>query len=375
MENLQDSYVEDSKVQPVSQPHPDAKKGGRPLFLPVFLGLTGIGALLAIKFGAYESNLFQGEFLWEKLGFPIARLLFFISIGVFVGQLIEIGQWINLLSRLVRPLLKWGRLSDHLGAVFITAFFSGTSALSMLASFHEQKRVDDRGVLMSVLLNTFPSYFLHLPTTFFIILPLTGKAGLLYLAVTFTAAIFRLMAVLLWGRITLPVPTSTPIVRESPRPGFVQAFREAKAKFFKRIKRIIFIVVPVYIFVFMLSEAGFFQWLRAWIAKSVSSAFIPVEAISIVVVSLAAEFTSGFAAAGALLDSGAINLFETVLALLIGNIVASPVRAMRHQIPYYMGIFNPGMGMRLIILTQAFRTGSICLVGSLFLLFFRLVAL
>jgi len=357
--------VEEVRTQPADHSNPASMKRRRSLFLPIFLGLMGLGTLLAMKFGGHESGVFHGdlELLWKKLGFPLVRLVFFISIGIFAAQLIEAAGWVHALSRLIRPLLRWGRLNDHIGAVFITAFFSGTSALSMLTSFHAQGKVGDREVLFSVLLNTFPSYFLHLPTTFFIIVPLAGKAGLLYLAVTLAAAILRLSAVLAWGRLALPPPKGYATLEESPSPGPGGALKEAKSKFAKRLKRIIFIVVPVYVFVFMLNEAGFFQWLRAWIARSVGGAFIPVEAMSIVVVSLAAEFTSGFAAAGAMLDSGTLTVFETLVALIIGNLIAVPIRALRHQMPVYIGIFGPVRGAKLMLAAQGFRVGSLLVAG------------
>ncbi len=52
---------------------------------------------------------------------------------------------------------------------------------------------------------------------------------------------------------------------------------------------------------------------------------MPVESLSVVILSFAAEFTSGFAAAGALLNAGVLTVKQTVLALLTGNILAFPI--------------------------------------------------
>jgi hypothetical protein len=46
----------------------------------------------------------------------------------------------------------------------------------------------------------------------------------------------------------------------------------------------------------------------------------------------------------------------------VGNILSSPVRAVRHQFPYYAGIFKPALALNLIISNQALRAGSIALV-------------
>jgi len=66
------------------------------------------------------------------------------------------------------------------------------------------------------------------------------------------------------------------------------------------------------------------------------------------------------------LENGTLNVFQTVLALLLGNVIAAPVRALRHQMPYYMGIFSPGLGVRLMIASQLFRISSLVIVGLLY---------
>ena len=67
--------------------------------------------------------------------------------------------------------------------------------------------------------------------------------------------------------------------------------------------------------------------------------------------------------AGALIDAGNLSYREVVLALLVGNIVSSPMRALRHQFPYYAGIFPARLAIKLICFNQAFRMGSIILVS------------
>ncbi len=344
--------------------------GRRSLFLPLFFGFTVLGIVLAVGFGGHESRVFQGDLglLWERLGWPLVRLTLFISAGLFVGQVIESAGWVDRLTGLVRPMIRWGHLGEHLGAVFITAFFSGTAALSMLSTFHGEGKVDDRGVMVSVLLNTFPSYFLHLPTTFFIILPLTGMAGLLYLAITFGAALLRLLAVVVWGHFRLPEAVNPLETRAKTPRGGKEILMEVGTKFATRVRRIIFMVVPVYVLVFMLNEAGFFKMVRVWLAQSVGTTLIPVDAMSIVVISLAAEFTSGFAAAGAMMAAGTLTVFQTTVALIVGNLVATPIRALRHQMPVYMGVFDPKMGTKLIISTQIFRAASLAFVTTGFIL-------
>jgi len=134
----------------------------------------------------------------------------------------------------------------------------------------------------------------------------------------------------------------------------------------KRIIDVTIYVVPVYIIVFLLNAAGVFNMMRSWLAGYFVTTFMPIEALSVVILSFAAEFTSGFAAAGALLDAGVITTKQTVLALLIGNIIAFPIRALRHQLPRYIGIFSPMMGTQLLLMGQGFRVVSLVIMGTIY---------
>jgi hypothetical protein len=129
-------------------------------------------------------------------------------------------------------------------------------------------------------------------------------------------------------------------------------------------------VIPIYVAVFLLSNVGLFNWTRQWLAQWVVTSFLPVEALSLVVLSFAAEYTSGFAAAGALMQEGMLSTKQAVLALLVGNVVAFPIRALRHQLPRLMGIFAPRLGMQLLLLGQGFRISSLVVVGAVFYMVF-----
>jgi hypothetical protein len=134
----------------------------------------------------------------------------------------------------------------------------------------------------------------------------------------------------------------------------------------ERILRIGILVVPIYTAVFVVNRLGVFVAARGWLADVVVTSFVPMESLSIVVLSFVAEFTSGFAAAGALMDAGMLTTKQTVLALLTGNVLAFPIRALRHQLPHYMGIYSPRIGAELLVLGQVFRVASIIGVGLLY---------
>jgi len=331
-----------------------------------------------VAFGLSVAMLALGAALIEELTlaamggrlfWPMLRLLGFIAFGLALGQIIESTGWTRALGRLGAPLFRFARLGSHCSAAFTTAFFSGAAANAMLYDFWKEERIDRVQLVLSHLANQFPAFFLHLPTTFFIIIPLTGWAGGLYFIITFLAALLRLLLVLVVGRWRPRAmrATSADSRTELPQKEKRQdAWQVLKAKLPGRLAGVATYVVPIYIAVFLLNSAGLFAWTETWLARSVTGAFVPIEALSLVVLSFVAEFTSGFAAAGALLDQGVVSVKQAVIALLVGNIVAFPVRALRHQLPRLMGIFAPVMGLQLLLLGQGYRIASLVVVGTIY---------
>jgi hypothetical protein len=341
-----------------------------PVGLYILLGLLAAAVAIVLVWGSQKGGgvFTDPTLLWRRILWPLLRLTFFISIGLFAGQVIEGLGWTDRLAVTARPFMRGAHLSPPMGAAFTTAFVSGTASLSMLMEFHRDGGLSRRELTLAVLLNTFPSFFLHLPTTFFVLLPLVGRAGLLYLLLTLAAAVVRLAAALAASRLMLPPSEGDHAPNRHPAAvSWRRVLKETAGRFRARIARILVIVLPVYIIVVAASDAGLFAWLRGLLAERVTAFPIPIEAFSVVLFSLVAEFTSGYAAAGAMLESGALTVSQTVLALLLGNILAAPVRALRHQLPYYMGIFTPKLGLGLMAASQVFRLLSLALVAGAFL--------
>lgn len=330
-------------------------------------------SLLVLFTGFYALDNLSLQLVTEKLFWPLLRLMLFILIGLAVGQIIELAGWTRYLARIARPAFKFARLGDRCSAAFTTAFFSGTAANAMLMEFYSDGKINKKQLYLTNLLNQLPAYFLHVPTTFFIILPLTGTAGIIYFALTLIAALLRTGVFMIYGHLNpstknqtgkdLPV-SDPPGGEESPASKGIWA--GVKKKLPGRIGRIAVWVVPMYIFIFIVNAMGFFESARNLLADYVVTAFVPMESLSLVILSFVAEFTSGFAAAGALLDAGVLTTKQAVLALIIGNIVAFPVRALRHQLPRYVGIFAPKMGTQLLFLGQGMRIFSVAVVATLY---------
>ena len=305
--------------------------------------------------------------LWHGLGWPLLRLVFFISLGLMIGNLIESLNWTHGVARLAAPLVRRAHLSDITGASFTMAFFSAVTANSMLSEAYEQGKITKQELIFSNLFNSLPTYFLHLPTLFFLAVPLIKDVAFLYVGMTLFAAFLRTACILVVGRIVLPGSREhcvTCRLEENRVSSLQEALTKAWDRFRKRIRRIIVVTVPIYTAVFVLNRLGMFHLLEEWLARHVKIlAWLQPQSLGVVALQLTAEISAGLAAAGALLDNGSLDARQVVLALLVGNVLSSPMRAVRHQFPFYAGVFRPKLAAELIAYNQIFRTGSIILVG------------
>ena len=328
--------------------------------------------LLTILFVLYPEIQFST--LSTKLLVPVGRILFFVTLGLVIGEIIESTGWTKYLAFLAGPLFRFAHLGYRCSAAFTTAFFSGIAANGLLLNYYREGQIDKQQLFLTNFMNHFPAFFLHLPTTIFIVLPLAGYAGGFYLLLVFLAVLLRSLLIVTYGRFRLPVPSpeapddqSRDFAKYQKR--WPEVFHRIRTKTPMRAVRIIEYVIPIYLIIFLLEVSGMFDAIQSWLSHTAIGAVIPLESLSMVVVGFLADYTSGFATAGALIQSGGLGFQQAVLALIIGNVVATPLRAIRHQLPRYLGVYTPKLGTQLLILGQSLRASSLLLVGGLYFLF------
>ena len=309
--------------------------------------------------------------LWDRLLWPLLRLIVSLSIGLLIANFIEALNWTRKIAILARPLVKVGHMSDVTGASFSMAVFSGVSANTLLAEAYDQQKISRRELVLANLFNSLPTYFVHLPTMFFITFPLIKGAAIVYIGLTLGAALLRTFSIIFISRLILPQPLkATGLAKEdvvNTSIDWRNALNKSMKRFKKRIRKILVITVPIYLIIFLMNRIGYFRELEQAVAAYLT--FLPwlsPQAIGIITLQMATELTGGVAAAGALLQDGVMNHREVILALLVGNILSSPLRAVRHQFPYYAGIFKPKLAMELIVCSQAFRIISLIFMAIVY---------
>lgn len=338
----------------------------------LFCAIVGGAALTYVLLR--DPGLLAWSRAWPALVRPLSIMLLSLTAGLAAGLAIEGGGWAPLLARAARPLMRWGRLPEACGAAFVTAFVSAATANTLLMEAHREGRLTLREMRLGYLLNTgLPVFLLHLPTTFFIVAPLARSAGVAYLAINGVAAALRTAGILLLTRHISPsaadmeTPAGEHARNDVPAAGRTTPLRSFAQRFRRRLTRLVLYTAPTYLLMYALHQGGAFDALRDTSAHWLVMGLLPIEAAGVLAFSVASEFSSGVAAAGALLASGTLDVRDTVLALIIGSIIATPLRAIRHQLPAHAGIFTPRLGLVLLVQSQAFRIVTVVAVTALWL--------
>ncbi len=84
--------------------------------------------------------------------------------------------------------------------------------------------------------------------------------------------------------------------------------------------------------------------------------------MGIIGLQLMAELGATLGAAGAALQDASLTPQEVVVAMLVGNVLSTPIRAIRHQFPAYCGFYRPALAVRLVLANQVLRGFSMALV-------------
>lgn len=307
--------------------------------------------------------------IWPQVILPIIRITFFITLGLFIANLIESLNWTHRLAVLARPLIRIGRLSAVTGASFSVAFFSGVSANTMLAEAFDKGQMTRKELILANLFNSLPRFFLHLPTVFFLTAPLIKMGAVLYVGLTFSAAILQTILVVLAGRLLLPANDGSCAAAppHHGKTGWKEAVQKSIRRLKKRIVKIMSFMIPVYLLFFLFNRYGLFTAVEGFIAeKAWFLSWLNPQSLGIVVLHVTAEFSAGLAAAGALLAANSLTIKEVVMALLVGNILSTPIRAIRHQLPYYTGIYSPQLALQLVGVSQTARAFCVILVAVVY---------
>ncbi len=337
------------------------------LLLPSLLALG-----LTLFFFAWRpeeaGNFLTLPHLARKVLLPMSRAMLFMSLGLFLAMMIESMGWTRALGRLAMPLISRAGLPAAAAASFTTALISNPAANGLLSEALDKNEISPRALIVANLLNgSWPAFIVHLPSSLVVAASLAGRAGLAYTAIMFGAATLRLFGAVLLGRLILPqVPRAATEEAAPPQKTIKEIWPGLKKRLAGRLITLLSVAAPVYYLISLAAALGLFEALEKNAAAHLSDFFLPVEAAALVVFSVMAEFSSGFAAAGALIENSDINFAEGAAALILGNIISTPLRVLRWQLAAFLGFFRLRLGLFLIFCNQSARVLSLVIALFLF---------
>lgn len=292
---------------------------------------------------------------------PLMRLMATMAASLVVAQALETFGWTAYIARLAAPLVRFANLGPISGAAFSVSFASSTSANALLGEGMVKGEIETKELVLANIINSTPAFFIHLPSMLAAAYAFLGNAAWSYVGLVFAAAVLRTLVAVVVARLVLPSPKVVAAPLQKKR-GATLAMMFARFK--KRMIKLCVFTVPIYCIVFALQHLGAFKAVEAFVAARADALFfLHPGAIGVVVLFLAADSGAAFAAAASLIHGGTITPDQAVLALLAGNILASPMRAFRHQMPSYAGFFTPRTALLLVGINQTFRAATLALAA------------
>jgi hypothetical protein len=306
---------------------------------------------------------------WPRKAVLLTELATMITIGILIGQVLEVAGWIGALSVLAWPLIRLGRLPKATGPAFIMAFQSGAVANSMLVSYRDEGTLNNRHLYTSVLVVSCISLFAHLPT---FIVPLGFAFGWMatgaLFGVRFAAIGLEIVLVLMvsswlsrrWQEdlggfdalvLETARPNGKPVRPALTSPDF---WRRVWKRSRRTIRRLLLYVVPTFAAMALLEKLQVFDHLSAWLPGLFKPGFLPPQSVAIIPAQ-AVNMYNGAIAAANFVDAGNLSVKQAVTVILLGSVITAPIRTLRHALPTYLATLGARPGTIMAFSAQALR--------------------
>lgn len=301
-------------------------------------------------------------------------MLIGMACGLLMANILEALRWTDALARWARPISRIAHLSPAAASAFALAFVSPAAANSLLSEKHSSGHMPLRELMLANLFNGLPACLAHTPTIFLLAWPVIGSAAAMYVGVTLLAAAARTAFTILLGHWLLPGPVfeaasdNVAVKKASLAARLKGIWPQVWKRFRRRLPKLLVFTIPVYLIMVLAQQLGLFQNLEQWLAAHLQwLSFLKPQAMGIITMQLLAELGATLGAASAALADGSLTARDVVIAMLAGNVLATPIRAMRHQLPVYAGFFKPGLALLLVAANQTLRAASMAAAVGLYI--------
>jgi hypothetical protein len=306
------------------------------------------------------------------------RVLIIMFVSLYGSQvLIELGVF-ERLAFIGQPLARIARLPAQAGLTLVTSLGSVVAGNAMLATLHQEGKLDGGQTYLIALLNSTPIYIresftYQLP----IMLPLLGvRVGGVYFAAFLAAGLVRVLFVIVAGRLRFGAQgaVGTALEPENPEPlGRIKPrLGAALVQGFTRQWKLLFRVGAIFVIITFLILLLIHSGLVARVVPHVKPLTDLFDLPPSCVVPIGAYILSplvGATSIGAMLRDGHLSDWQGIVACLLGSILMLPVFTLRFSFPRYAAIFGVGLG------TKVLATSTVLgmLTRAVFLAFFLVV--
>ena len=279
---------------------------------------------------------------------PIGATMFICLFGIEL--LMQIGL-MKYLKPIGKPFSKLATLPPESTISFLAGIGSIIAAHTITAGFHGDKKLTERELILTGVLNTVPFHFKQILTFQLpFVLPLLGmELCLIYIAAFWLTGLIKLIFVVLVGKFTLPKgyksdklfypvenETSQPVTSKHPKFQLLKDTWNTRKKMFFRMISILFIVTYI---VQILMNTGTLKWFERIIIPMTNLFNLPAAVVGPISVYVFSP-TVGITYMSNLLNQNIVSSYQAIVALLSGSLLMIPVSRLRRSLPRYISIFG-----------------------------------
>ncbi len=302
------------------------------------------------------------------------KLFFIASSGCFIGTIIEQRNWSKFVAFIVKPIIRFGRLPDICATSFITSFASAHASNNMLVSAYDSKEISRGEMIIAGIANSFPrKLFMTVKLINFI--PIFPVLLVAYLSIQICVGLSRTILLLFINRIyfnkkrkILGDKALNKIISDKLKatPSWENSFLTAKKRTMLFMKKMFLITMPIYIIVLYLSKTGVLKKIEKLIPDSLD--FILTPEIIDIMLTRFASLIAAIHHSSEMLAASQVTVMQILIALLAGNIITTPFRTVKRNLPIALAIFPKRDGAWIVGLTQGYRMlASLIVIIILFL--------
>ncbi|WP_054857088.1 hypothetical protein [Vulcanisaeta sp. JCM 16159] len=294
--------------------------------------------------------------------------LAFTTLGIVLGILTM--YYVMSREAVIRPIGRLGRwitalsgLPGYCSLPFVVSLVSPLTASSMLIAMYKDGKLTHRELYIASLINSFPALLSHLRTLMPVLLSTMGVYGLLYLLILITIGLMQMAIFVTLGRRSSSEGRGWGDTAEFTEHAVSSSLNLRRA--LKLIVRIVLVTSITSITFTVIELFGLNNYLSDYLSRMFGT--LSPYAVSLMVAYVISDNVA-FAAAGTLINEG-LNGILVIKWMLIGYVASSLIRGIRHNAPYYLGIYGPKDGVTIMlisILTRAFL--ALLILGILYLI-------